>query len=89
MAVLILRLIKENFHDELTGYKILLAKAGKELVSIEFHSEIEIPKILKTVEYKAIGDWRKMRSGKRIFSISKIDKIAKTKFAKPKLHYLK
>lgn len=87
MAILIVKLKKQVFHDEESGCHWITAKAGNENVLIEFSDALyDIPKILKTVEYKLIGDWRKKRDGGKIFEVTKYDRINKTTLSKTKAY---
>ena len=83
MAILIAKLIKRVFYDNETGCCWIKGKAGKGDVLIEFSEALhDLPKILKTVEYKLIGEWRKMRNGNKKFEVSKYEKIGRVNFTK-------
>ena len=54
---------------------------------IQFNcTEYDKPKILKTVEYKLIGFWRKTRRPGNVFEVDRYEHIKKTTFAKPKAY---
>ena len=84
MAILIVKLKKQVFHDEESDYYIITARAGKENISLSF--SIDAPKVLKTVEYKVIGDWRKQRNGKKIFDVERYERIGKVCTAKARAY---
>lgn len=85
MSILIVGLIKRVFYDEETGCCWIRAKAGNDVITVEFKEYLyDLPKILKTVEYKVTGKWRPTRRGKNIFSVDSYEKAGKIKLVKYK-----
>ena len=83
MTVLIAKLVKQALYDEQTKRQWVRGMAGKDGVLIEFSGFLyELPKILKTVEYKLIGEWERTRGGSRKFCVTRYEKIGKVNFTK-------
>ena len=84
MAILIVKLIKQVFHDNESGCLWVTAKAGKENILVQFNClEYDKPKILKTVEYKIIGFNRNTRSGGKVFEVERYEKTNKVPIHRP------
>ena len=87
MTILIAKMIKRVFYDNESGCCWISSKAGNKKVLIQFNEGCyELPKILKTVEYKLVGFWRKTRNGGEVFEVERYVKIKKTTLAKAKAY---
>ena len=87
MTILIVKLVKELFYDHYTEVCWMIGKAGKDEVVIQFKDPRHfLPKILKTVEYKIIGDWKKTRNGGKKFCVDRCERIKKTTLVKARAY---
>ena len=89
MSVLIAKLSSIVFRCEESGCVWFKSVVGGKSMMIEFSlNTCEIPKPLKTVDYKLIGEYKRMSNGGKKFVVSRFEKAGKVGLLSSKIRQI-